>query len=155
MDAILQKVVFLNKKSGNFSFYSSFHLVISRRYEKSIFQVTAIFSSISGVFRRSDYCQYWRKIVKKVQYFQQFLTKMSKMCLLGFYSRVPFYTRGIGILPSTLHSGLGGVLKINPFSLCFGYFCIIWNVFRCIIIKLDDSDEFFIKISEFKVEWSK
>ena len=53
VDAILQKVVFLNKKSGNFSFYSSFHLVISRRYEKSIFQATTIFSSIFGVFRRS------------------------------------------------------------------------------------------------------
>ena len=48
-----EKVVFLNKKSGIFFFYSRFQLVTLRQYEKLIFQATAIFSSISWVFRRS------------------------------------------------------------------------------------------------------
>ena len=53
VNAILQKVVFLNKKSGFFFFYSRFQLLTSRQYEKWIFQATTIFSSISWVFRRS------------------------------------------------------------------------------------------------------
>ena len=53
VDAILQKVVFLNKKSGIF-FYFRFQLLTSRQNEKLIFQATTIFSSISWIFRHSD-----------------------------------------------------------------------------------------------------
>ena len=77
MDAILQKVVFLNKKSGKFSFYSRFQLLTSRQYEKSIFQAMTIFSSISWVFKRSDLKRYFHLIEWKMHLLQDFSPLLS------------------------------------------------------------------------------